>query len=172
MNFDHARAELESGDAHGALTAVEHAMTGDPFPPLDVVSRAAAQLGLSTLQQAVERAAADQRDADALFGLGYHMLDVGLNASAVAPLRAALQLRPTEPTIVRELAVALGRLQRSVDAAAYCGRTSRPFATTSCAHTCSPITVCCPAISRRPEPRPRCYELNRVNLRLRRLSET
>ena len=52
-------------------------------------------------------AAADVDDAEALFGAGWELVEVDLDALAVTPLARALTLAPRDVAIVNELALAL-----------------------------------------------------------------
>lgn len=56
---------------------------------------------------ALRGAAADVDDAEALFGAGWELVEVDLDALAVTPLAQALTLQPRDVAIVNELALAL-----------------------------------------------------------------
>ena len=62
--------------------------------------------GLS-VSDALRGAAVDVDDAEALFGAGWELVEVDLDALAVAPLARALTLAPRDVAIVNELALAL-----------------------------------------------------------------
>ena len=87
-------------------------LTADPLPPAELAERlrlVAAALrffDFHAARHAVERAAADTGDAEALFQAGYELIEIGLDQLAVGALAQALAIAP-DATTVLELSAAL-----------------------------------------------------------------
>ena len=96
-----AEAALAAGDFDGAYQRLRAHVWYPTAPPLEaarlaelleLLGRAFAGLGHGELAAAAARAAADVADPDALYGLGYELLEVGLPELAATVLGRCLEI--------------------------------------------------------------------------------
>ena len=117
---------LSPEDAHARLGELRASCVATWEPP-DPVALASFLRDVADALQALEPdlsvidalrgAAADVDDAEALFGAGWELVEVDLDALAVTPLARALTLAPRNVAIVNELALALEEAGSPAEAA-------------------------------------------------------
>ncbi len=122
-----ALARLVEDDPRGAFDGFRWALwfTG-PTPPdrerladaLGVLARITVAMGHRELAERCARASTDIDDPDALYELGYELIEVGLPAIAATVLWRCLDVVPGSEQVVIELVAALERLLRYGDALA------------------------------------------------------
>jgi hypothetical protein len=122
-----ALAALAAGDADGAFQQFRWHLwypraRATPAPrlgdALGVLARILAGLELPAVAAAAERAAADLHDPDALYELGYALIDAGLPPIAATVLGRCLEIVPGSLDVVTELSAALERCLAYADAQA------------------------------------------------------
>jgi hypothetical protein len=84
---------------------------------LGVLARITVAMGHREVAELCARASTDVDDPDALFALGYELIEVGLPAIAATVLRRCLDVVPGSEQVVIELVAALERVLRYGDAA-------------------------------------------------------
>jgi hypothetical protein len=111
-----AEAALAAGDLDGALQRLRgHLRYPQAAPPaparladaLGLLTRVFDGLGHRALADAAGRAAVDVHDPDALYQLGYELVEVGLPEIAATVLGRCLEIIPGSEDVVTELAAAL-----------------------------------------------------------------
>ncbi|GAB4198475.1 MAG: hypothetical protein OHK0022_17880 [Roseiflexaceae bacterium] len=124
--LDQAEAELAQGDPHRAFAALrpllfDEALAGEDTRFVDVLelfARVGAALTGEEFGAKVRAAAEYPDDIQALYDLGYELIEQGLPAAAATVLTRANRLAPGQEWIVTELVAALERDMRYVEARA------------------------------------------------------
>jgi tetratricopeptide (TPR) repeat protein len=116
---DAALARLAEGEPEQAFEAFRFALWYAPGTPLEcerfadaigVFSRIAVAMGHRELAELAARVSTDPDDADALYDLGYQLLEAGLPAIAATTLRRCLEVVPGTEQVLTELIAALERM--------------------------------------------------------------
>ncbi|WP_432559557.1 hypothetical protein [Granulicoccus sp. GXG6511] len=109
------RRQVEAGDLRGAITRLQEAPVSDA-EFAELVARIGHSVELSDLTRAGQTAEARPQDHEALYQLGYELIEVGLPELAVRPLTTAYR-QGFDARVVFELVAALESLDRHGDAA-------------------------------------------------------
>lgn len=124
MTFEEARAKAEEalgkGDAKGAFAHIhgQFAYPGALAEPeqweeaLDLFARVADGMGDTALGSLLRDTSRTYNDPNALYDLGYELLERGLSGIAATVLSRTNQLSPRKPKVLGELAFALGDIGR------------------------------------------------------------
>jgi len=114
-----ALARLAEGEPERAFEAFRFALWYAPGPApererfadaIGVFARIAVAMGHRELAELAARGSADPDDADALYDLGFQLLEAGLPAVAATVLRRCLDLVPGTEQVLTELVAALERM--------------------------------------------------------------
>lgn len=120
-----AIAKLDAGDAEGAFQEFRWAVwyrTDERVPAdrladaLGVLARIVVAMGHRDLADLCARVSTDVQDPDALYELGYQLIEAGLHGVAATVLRQCLDVVPGSEQVLAELVAALERLLLYADA--------------------------------------------------------
>lgn len=122
---DAALGRLADGDADGAFHEFRWSLwyrSGEHIEPerlaeaLGVLARIVVAMGHRELAELCARVSTDVQDPDALYELGYQLIEIGLPAIAVTVLRRCLDVVPGSEQVITELVAALERMLLYPDA--------------------------------------------------------